>query len=587
LLARFQWEFVAKIGSGAFEMITGEVVNVALLTLSAVRPEEAHDIVGLDVTSIQSPAEKAAGLASAETVHGRQYDQLRNPDARLALGDVETTARLNSVANAWQGIASSDSYRFGRCFWELPSLLQGWRYQQSTVKRTMLFGGREHILFWQDGHGAMTEVCQEGATFRGMSAWRKPGIAVAQMGSLAVTLSSGELFDNNTSIITPFNPKDLPAIWAFCSSDAFRLAVRKLDQKMNVTNSTFGKVSFDRERWGRIAAEEYPNALPKPFSSDPTQWLFNGHPRGADESLLVALARLLGYQWPRHTGSSFLDCPMLGPDGLEAFADSDGIVSLTSLKGEEAAAERLRKLLAVAYGREWSVAKQPELLAKVGFAGKSLEDWLRDGFFEQHCVLFHQRPFVWHLWDGERDGFHALINYHKLAAQGAAGRKTLEKLNYSYLGDWINRQRAEQKQGKEGADAKLASALHLQEQLKMIIEGEPPYDLFVRWKPLHEQAIGWEPDTNDGVRLNIRPFMMARTRSGKSIFRKAPKIKWEKDRGKEPERSKQDFPWFWGWDQKTEDFTGGRQFDGNRWNDLHYSNEMKREARARHKGSRR
>jgi hypothetical protein len=297
----------------------------------------------------------------------------------------------------------------------------------------------------------------------------------------------------------------------------------------------------------------------------------------------VAVPRLLGFQWPRQSGSSFPDCPVLGPDGLESHADSDGIVCLPPLKGEEVAEARLRTLLAAAYGKEWSAAKQPELLAQVDFAGESLDDWLRAGFFAQHCDVFHQRPFVWHIWDGERDGFHALANYHKLAAPDGDAKKTLEKLTFAYLGDWIGRQKAEQKQGKEGTDAKLAAALHLQEQLKKILEGEPPFDLFARWKPLHEQAIGWTPDINDGVRMNIRPFMMAETLKGKSIFRKAPKIKWDKDRGREPERPKRDFPWFWGWDEETEDFKGGPEFDGNRWNDLHYSIWMKKEAQARHK----
>ena len=49
--------------------------------------------------------------------------------------------------------------------------------------------------------------------------------------------------------------------------------------------------------------------------------------------------------------------------------------------------------------------------------------------------------------------------------------------------------------------------MELQKRLEAILEGEPPYDIFVRWKPLHEQPIGWEPDINDGVRMNIRPFM--------------------------------------------------------------------------------
>jgi hypothetical protein len=100
-----------------------------------------------------------------------------------------------------------------------------------------------------------------------------------------------------------------------------------------------------------VAAEKYPHGLPKPFSSDPTQWLFNGHPKGSDQPLHVAVARLLGYQWPRQTGSSFPDCPALGPNGLEKLADDDGIVCLSATKGEAPAAERLRGLLVQALGK--------------------------------------------------------------------------------------------------------------------------------------------------------------------------------------------------------------------------------------------
>jgi len=111
--------------------------------------------------------------------------------------------------------------------------------------------------------------------------------------------------------------------------------------------------------------------------------------------------------------------------------------------------------------------------------------------------------------------------------------------------------------------------------------GEPPHDIFVRWKPLEEQPIGWDRDLNDGVRLNIRPFVTA------GVLRKNPKIKWKKDRGKEPERSKDQHPWFWGWDEETADFLGGPDFDGNRWNDCHYSGEVKHAARAARRDSNR
>ena len=168
---------------------------------------------------------------------------------------------------------------------------------------------------------------------------------------------------------------------------------------------------------------------------------------------------------------------------------------------------------------------QERLLAAAGFAGKTLDDWLADGFFPQHCRLFHNRPFIWHIWDGRKDGFAALVNYHKL------DRASLEKLIYTYLGAWINRQRDEHDAGVGGAEGRLVAALALQKKLVAILEGEPPYDIYVRWKPLDEQPIGWEPDLNDGVRLNIRPFVTA------GVLRSKFTINWKVDRGTNPDGS--------------------------------------------------
>jgi hypothetical protein len=215
------------------------------------------------------------------------------------------------------------------------------------------------------------------------------------------------------------------------------------------------------------------------------------------------------------------------------------------------------------------------LLSDAGYAGKSLEAWLRDGFFQQHCELFHQRPFIWHIWDGLRDGFSALVNYHKL------DQKNLDALTYTYLGDWITRQSQAAASGVDGAQEKLAAAEQLKKRLELILAGEAPHDIFVRWKPLHQQPIGWDPDINDGVRLNIRPFLSVPDvkAKGAGILRVKPKIKWDKDRGKEPQRPKEDFPWFWGWDEKTTDFPGGPEFKGERFNDCHYTLARKRQAR--------
>ena len=63
------------------------------------------------------------------------------------------------------------------------------------------------------------------------------------------------------------------------------------------------------------------------------------------------------------------------------------------------------------------------------------------------------------------------------------------------------------------------------------------------------------------------PFVQA------GILRKNPNIKWTKDRGKEPQRNKEDYPWFW----------SGNEFVGDRVNDIHLTNQQKKDARDRKK----
>ena len=75
------------------------------------------------------------------------------------------------------------------------------------------------------------------------------------------------------------------------------------------------------------------------------------------------------------------------------------------------------------------------------------------------------------------------------------------------------------------------AALELQKKLEAIRDGESPNDIYIRWKPLHEQPIGWNPDLNDGVRLNIRPFITT------GVLRSRVNVKWNKDRGHNPDGS--------------------------------------------------
>ncbi len=60
LLESQSWNAVARLGTGAFETISGEVVNVALSTITNSRPAADHVMAGVDVSDEKTPEEKEA-----------------------------------------------------------------------------------------------------------------------------------------------------------------------------------------------------------------------------------------------------------------------------------------------------------------------------------------------------------------------------------------------------------------------------------------------------------------------------------------------------------------------------------------------
>jgi hypothetical protein len=566
LLRSLQWDCIAILDEHAFDSPLAAGAFVVLLSLTKENATEEHRFAGLDASAGMSPEKKAEALKVGELAQVSQGAQLDNPNSRVSLTALGTRHLLSQFVSYYNGIQTGDYPRFGRVFWEASRESEGWQFEQTAVDTVNPYSGRSSLIRWDGDRGDFIGFVRErldgniGAWVRGLEAWGRRGVFVSGMRGLACTLYEGVAFDNNGTVLVPNDEALLLPLWCYCSSPEYSRNVRLLNRKISVTDDSFVKVPFDVAYWQRVAVTRCPEGLPKPLSKDPTQWLFDGNPNGADHSLQVATARLVGYRWPRQTGSSFADCPALGLDGLESLAAADGIVCVSAVKGEESGAERLRVLLGAAYAREWSAAKQVNLLAQAGYAGKTLDDWLRNGFFEQHCAIFHHRPFIWQVWDGRKDGFSALVNYHQ------ATRANLEKLTYAYLGDWIRRQQAAVESGEAGSDARLLAARQLQAELQKILEGEPPYDIFVRWKRLDQQPLGWEPDLNDGVRLNIRPFMSAADvgKKGAGVLRFKPNIHWNKDRGTDVPSA----PWV-------------KVFHGERINAYHLTLDEKRRARER------
>lgn len=560
LLSEFCINSIARLGSGAFDAIGGEVVKVILASISKYEnilqgdfyelttPNVHPRIAWIDALNLTSIDSKINELIRGEIkVFGQSLVSAEN-DWRILYTARESTALLLEYCDSFVGIQSGDDNYFIKCFWEFACVdNEIWDFCQNSPDIFKQDAGMSYVIRWEKGDGTLFKVPYARPT-QGLQAVGKKGISIHRVGSIYAYRYGEMRFHQNIAVLTPKSNDLFMAIWTYCTSENYSTHVRKIDQRLNVTNATLVKVPFDLEHWQKIAEEKYPNGLPEPYSDDLTQWIFHGHPCGSvvwsEESkkleqgplrkdstvLQVALARLLGYQWPAEndTGMELSEESrswVQRSKELYPFADEDGIVCVSPVRGEESATDRIIKLLAAAYEDEWSPAILNELLAACDHAGKSLESWLRDKFFAQHCKLFMHRPFIWQIWDGLRDGFSALVNYHKL------DNRKLQSLIYNYLGDWITRQKQDLDSGIDGAAEKLAAAENLKKRLLLILEGDAPYDIFVRWKPLAKQAIGWNPDLNDGVRMNIRPFVKA------EVLRHYKKpilnINWDKDRGKD------------------------------------------------------
>ncbi|MFD1008931.1 Eco57I restriction-modification methylase domain-containing protein [Oceanisphaera ostreae] len=577
---------VAELGPGSFDSILYDF-NFTLLLTGKIKNKNTFEYYTVIAKEERGVEVRSSQVVNTEISRIYNNEINCNQDFRLIIQPLNSGVPLSHYCDFYCGIQTGDNDKFVNKYWESKVWSENWVLQQRTPSSISFFDGLQQVVYWESGIGEMSK--QSGFRDRLSKKIKSSlddvgiGFVVHRMGDLYSTIASAELYDQNGAILIPKKREYATAIWNFISSSDFRLEIRKIDSKVGVTPATLVKPAFDYDKW---SLSNNLNFLPQPYSDDPSQWIFHGHPcasviwheetkttavgalRQQDDTVLqVAIARLLDYKWPAELDTEMELAPemrevMLLNADFNGLEDDDGIVCLPAVRGEKNAVSRLEAILHKAYGTAWSSTVEANLLKAVG--AKDLESWLRDKFFEQHCKLFQHRPFIWQIWDGLKDGFSVLVNYHRLDYSG------LERLIYTYLDDWIGTQKRDLAEGKDGADIRLTAAENLRKQLEDILKGENGLDIFVRWKPLAEQPIGWNPDLNDGVRLNIRPFMLSKEvgKKGAGILRAKPNVHWKKDRGTDVESA----PWY----------TLGLEYDGklgDRINEHHLSLAVKRAAR--------
>lgn len=209
-------------------------------------------------------------------------------------------------------------------------------------------------------------------------------------------------------------------------------------------------------------------------------------------------------------------------------ADDDGIVPFNAVNGEPRLVERVRHELAEIFPDRDVSQVEVEIVNELNQSVKgyrrcgSLDGWLDNAFFEYHCGLYKNRPIFWHIASAQgtaRVAFGALVHYHRF------DRNRLAKLRATYLRDAIEEFRRESGLAdKAGAtadrlewQAKLEEAQALDLKLQAIQEGhhdgaeggERDYRILPPWKAPDERPKGWDPDLDDGVKVNIEPLQKA------------------------------------------------------------------------------
>lgn len=209
-------------------------------------------------------------------------------------------------------------------------------------------------------------------------------------------------------------------------------------------------------------------------------------------------------------------------------ADEDGIVPFAQVGSEPSLLDRVRAQLERLFPNLDSAQVETDIVNELknkvkGYRrANSLGEWLDNVYFDYHTSLYKSRPIFWHIASNQGTSpfaFGALVHYHKF------DRNRIAKLRAQYLRETIDTCRREaalaEKDGRVDDrlewQSRLEETQDLDHRLQWVQEGhhEGPeggdhdYRILTPWKTPDERPKGWDPDIDDGVKVNIEPLQKA------------------------------------------------------------------------------
>ena len=205
-------------------------------------------------------------------------------------------------------------------------------------------------------------------------------------------------------------------------------------------------------------------------------------------------------------------------------ADEDGIVPFLQISNKVPLIDRVHTELAKLFPDRDVTAVEVEIVNELKRKVKgydradSIPDWIENVYFAFHVSLYRNRPIFWHIASSQgkrRAAFSALVHYHRF------DKDRMAKLRGTYLREVVGAFRREAAlAGQEGRSddrlewqSKVEEAEDLDRRLQRVQEGyhkgAEDYRILTPWKTEAERPKGWDPDINDGVKVNIEPLQRA------------------------------------------------------------------------------
>ncbi len=272
--------------------------------------------------------------------------------------------------------------------------------------------------------------------------------------------------------------------------------------------------------------------------------------RFVSDHFTVMVLRMLGHRWPRQIEAN---------EPVPEWAEPSGIIPITEGAGADSLLSRVRQRIAAEFGAERVSAIEREFDEIMGVA---LESWLARDFFRNHISQFRKRPIAWQIQSTpETSGasgngrakrarrktraertpiFSCLVYYHRLDDQllGTIRTQYAHPMRLRMETELRELERidakartVEQEQRRAGLIVRIEELKDFEARLERVeqagfesealakIADKEPLDKWTsrdgeREHPRERDAFmaqerRYDPDINDGVRVNIAPLQKA------------------------------------------------------------------------------